>query len=429
MTVSMLRDAWVGLRIVIVIVAGYGILPLLVLNRHPGRRWWPEAVGGSASSLLATTLVVPLLARVRLLNWATCLIVSAAWPAALWIYRARGAPLSEYRAAYRRLTLWSLSRRWHPRSPRALGVPTVAAALFVVLVFSPSILQLRLGASGDYAILARARTLLGGGVWTFEPVAAVTAVVSRVAAVDAMQVVRFLRPLLIIACAGLVGIVIRSMTDSTAASLAPLGAAALARFAPSTIGGPSTTVLWLWSSLAAALALAIVGSEGVHRQRWYVAGAALLALSAAPAARGANADTHPIEYEAAARIALHIARTMEAGTWTIAAPPEQALEIPDQRSFLDLAAFVHHNDSRAGLHEFRFGVPTRALFVFVERRPLPTMLEAGTFFRGDARYSMPNARARLEREAWDLCERYRRTHTRATVYYDDDNLRVYEFRR
>ena len=40
---------------------------------------------------------------------------------------------------------------------------------------------------------------------------------------------------------------------------------------------------------------------------------------------------------------------------------------------------------------------------------------------------MPNARASLERRALDVCERYRRSHARAGVYYQDATLRVYRF--
>jgi hypothetical protein len=71
------------------------------------------------------------------------------------------------------------------------------------------------------------------------------------------------------------------------------------------------------------------------------------------------------------------------------------------------------------------------VFVFVEKRPL-TVTEASLFPEavGTSGGSyLPNTRAVLQREALELCESYRRTHACASVYYEDDDVRVYQFCR
>jgi hypothetical protein len=134
-----------------------------------------------------------------------------------------------------------------------------------------------------------------------------------------------------------------------------------------------------------------------------------------------------LEYDAAARITLEIGRRFEANDWTIVAPQIQRLKVARQR-YLGLADFVRKYERQAGDRAFRFDHGTRHLFVFVEKKPLigGTRGPAAEGSR-PADYQMPNARVRLERAALDLCERYSRTHAGASVYYEDDDLRVYHF--
>ena len=84
---------------------------------------------------------------------------------------------------------------------------------------------------------------------------------------------------------------------------------------------------------------------------------------------------------------------------------------------------------RAADSRFRFDVGGRELFVFVEKKPLSidpeTTVTRAAYAMSVDPYWLPNARARLERRALQLCEVYRRAHTGVTVYYEDANLRVY----
>src|SRR5439155_24827053 len=109
----------------------------LALGRPAGRtRWWPAMLAGAAWSPLAAILLVPPLANLHLLNWATALLVPLAWPVALWLYRYRGAPSAAFRALCRRVTLRVLTWHWRPqRAPagrRHAQIGAAAAAMAAV---------------------------------------------------------------------------------------------------------------------------------------------------------------------------------------------------------------------------------------------------------------------------------------------------------
>src|SRR5204863_7569897 len=137
-------------------------------------------------------------------------------------------------------------------------------------------------------------------------------------------------------------------------------------------------------------------------------------------------------YDAAARPALASAQTFGAGAGAgvvVAAPPEQRVELPVARQFLPLADFVRRFADRAAQRTFRFDVPGRRLFVFVEKMPLRVSAEAALAPVGYAPVAYPyrllNARASLERSALETCEAYKRTHAGVSVRYEDADIRIY----
>jgi hypothetical protein len=151
----------------------------------------------------------------------------------------------------------------------------------------------------------------------------------------------------------------------------------------------------------------------------------------APGARAGDGGGY-VEYDAAARQTLLIARAAASPDWLVAAPLEQRVELPDARRFLSLADFVRRYADRTADRRFRFDLPGRELFVFVEKRPLPVEPDAALlpvrYAPAAYPYWLPNARARLERRALELCESYRRTHAGVDVYYEDANVRIYRIR-
>ena len=403
-----LADVLLGLWIGGVTIGAFVVLPALALGRPVGRRaWWPECVAGAMWSLLATIVLVPVLARIHLFNWATALLVPLAWPAALWLYRYRGAPAGAFRALCRRVTLRLLTARW-PAGPlprpagwrRALLGGAALTGLYVLTAR-----ELRFASPADYDMLAETRALLDGGQWIADPLASVAAILSRLAAVDPMQAVRFVRPL--------------TWPGSLIAALART---------------PSLDAAFAWSAALAAAVLTALSVTAVHRRdRRHVIAAALVAAIAfgVPRARAADGEGY-VEYDAAPRQALEIARTFAADDWVIVAPMEQRVEVPEPRRFLALAEFVARVGDRAGDERFRFDVAGHDLFVFIEKTPLyvapAATLAPVRYAPGAPPYWMPNARARLERRALQICESYRRSHAGVTVQFEDAAVRIYHVR-
>jgi hypothetical protein len=281
---------------------------------------------------------------------------------------------------------------------RVIGIMAVAAAACEL-----SARELRLASPADYDTLAHVRGLFAGGRWIWDPVASVAAVISRLAAVDPMEVLRFLKPLLLPGW---------------------LFAAVLQM--------PALSAACAWSAVLAAALLTRIALRGVHRRDgWHIVAACGIAALSVLASNLPATAGGPVEYDAAARHTLSIARDAAGSDWVIVAPVEQRVEVGDPRRYLSLAEFVRRYADRAGDREFRFELPGHELFVFVERAPLVVAPEAAVtsarYARDVGAYWRPNARARLERAALDLCERYRRTHAGADVYFEDATLRIYRF--
>jgi hypothetical protein len=404
----LLSDLLLGWWIAAVTVLAFAVVPALALGRPPGRsHWWTELLAGAAWSTLAAILLVPVLAQLRLMNFMTALLIPLAWPLALWLYRYRGAPAGEFRTLCRRATLyvltwWDTPLRLHAFRYRVAPCTAVAAGT-VLYWFAAR--ELRFSSAADYDTLAHTRAMLDGGRWIVDPAASLAAVVSRLASVDPMQALRFLRPLT------WPGSLVAAMLDT-----------------------PSLNAAYAWTALLTGLLLATVALRAVHRRDpWHVVAACAVAIFAfgAPGARAGDGGGH-VEYDAAARQTLRIVSEVTTPNWLLVAPLEQRVELPDPRRFFSLADFVKRFGDRAADRQFRFDVAGHELFVFVEKTPLRVAPEAALT---PVRYALavnpfvlPNARARLERQAFELCEAYRRTHTGVSIYYDDDNLRIYHVR-
>jgi hypothetical protein len=406
--VTHFADVLLGLWIAAVTIAAFVVIPALALGRAAGRtRWWPEMLAGAAWSTLAATLLVPLLAESRLLNFTTAVLVPLAWPMALWLYRYRGAPAREFRGLCRRATLRVLT--WHASPVRVSVSRRLAASWGIAAAVAPlywlAARELRFSSPADYDTLAHTRAMLEGGRYIVDPAASLAAIVSRLASVDPMQALRFLRPL--------------TWPGS-------LVAAALQT--------PSLNAAYAWTALLAGLLLATVAVTAVHRRdAWHVVAACAVAVFAfgAPGARAGDGGGH-VEYDAAARQTLRIAAGASTPNWLVVAPLEQRVELPDPHRFLPLADFVKRFGDRAGERHFRFDAAGHDLFVFVEKVPLRVGPDAALtpvrYAPAAAPYWLPNARARLERRALELCEAYRRSHTGVSIHYDDGNLRIYHIR-
>lgn len=416
----MILDLLLGLWIAVIAALAFAVVPAMAMGRPAdGTGRSPDMLGAPVWTILAVIILVPPLARLHLFNWVTAMMAPLASAGCLWLCRYRGALSRAFRALSRHSTLRILMWMDHARSAPRMAFPArfagsaVSALVAVAFLFWMTARDLRFSSPADYDVLAHTNVLLAGGQAVFDPAASVAAVVSRLAAVDPMQALRFLKPLTVPGSIAAFGFEMSSLN-------AALG----------------------WTALIAAGLLSLAALGGVHRRGgWHALAAcaiAMLSFSAANRA-AARADGSAgrggyVEYDAAARQALRIAREFADRPWTIVAPPEQRVEVADPHRFMALADFVRRFGDRAGDRRFRFALPGRDLFVFVERNPLSvdpgaalTPARYSSTDAGDAQYRMPNARARLEALAQDLCERYRRTHARTSVYYEDANLRIYRF--
>ena len=88
-----------------------------------------------------------------------------------------------------------------------------APALGVMaLLFWPAVRELRFQMPAEYATLSHARDLLNGGQWTFDAAASLAAVLSHITMLDPMQVLRFIHPLTLCACAGVAALLVMQLS-------------------------------------------------------------------------------------------------------------------------------------------------------------------------------------------------------------------------
>jgi len=143
-----------------------------------------------------------------------------------------------------------------------------------------------------------------------------------------------------------------------------------------------------------------------------------------------------LEYEAAARATQQIAYRFPRQSWVVAAPVEQLAETFGLGGHEDLAGFVQQYGSQAARPDFRFPEARENLFIYVEKKPFQIFSrEPGTVsfsvladptYRN---YRSPGGRASLEAAALQLCESYRQFHSNAEIFYEDEDLRIYQIRQ
>ena len=143
-----------------------------------------------------------------------------------------------------------------------------------------------------------------------------------------------------------------------------------------------------------------------------------------------------LEYEAAARATQEIISRFPRQTWIVIAPVEQLDETLGLGAYEDLAGFVEKYRERVLSPEFRFHEGQENLFIYVEKRPFQifarepeavsfSVLTDPTYLN----YRSPGGRASLEAAALRLCEAYRRQHANANVFFENEDLRIYQVRQ
>ena len=141
-----------------------------------------------------------------------------------------------------------------------------------------------------------------------------------------------------------------------------------------------------------------------------------------------------LEYDIAARKTLEIKNLFPRNSWTLAAPVEQLAEIYGSGWYEDLALFVEYAD-RVADPKFQLPISGTDLFVFVEKIPFVTFADEPASIPnsilGDRTYRYYRStagRASLEFEALQMCELYRRNHPDSQIYFENAELRIYQFK-
>jgi hypothetical protein len=468
-------------------------------------------------TLLVFSLTMPLVAAANLLNWLTALMVGIA---ALAVTRqdVSGAALfSRFsRVDLRSRVAAAMSSAGRvPRRVRAVGgVALIAAAAPAV----QAVLNTRLPSTDDYSLLASTHRLMSGE-WEglFLPAPSLVAIVSLISGADPLQVVRFLKPVLHIACAlsaanlarrttgqrelawltgaasGVALVSVQASLDLLALTMLAAGFALLHKsrrqhanvvgaygllavsvstvpalvifagaggavilgaplaFVAEGLGvllvaaslvephlfdgtasmGPYLATLGAGLLLHRILETPVRGSARLLRRvpysREVLVTAALLMFALQP---GGTMYAEYVEPDSAAREALVLKRSPDAGRWAVVGTQEQRIQMGPAIAVIDLQEFVVRYGAVAGTPGFRFDLPVDRVFVFVEKRPVsPTRAGLSRRFAELDRpvYLIPRLRADLQRAALDLCEAYRRAHAGVSIHYEDETLRIYSF--
>jgi hypothetical protein len=139
-----------------------------------------------------------------------------------------------------------------------------------------------------------------------------------------------------------------------------------------------------------------------------------------------------LEYDAAARKTVEIAYLFPHHRWTIVAPIEQLSQVYGRGWYEDAALFSNKYQDLVRNPRFHFPHKT-SLLIFTEKRPFTsdkleypvpyTVLIDPTY----RHYRSPSGRRQLMTAMLELCETYRRHHPDSRIYYENDQLRIYQF--
>jgi len=139
-----------------------------------------------------------------------------------------------------------------------------------------------------------------------------------------------------------------------------------------------------------------------------------------------------LEYEVTARQTQAIINEFPRQKWVVIAPVEQLPETFGFGGYEDLAGFIAEYQDRISNPDFRFPNAPDHMFVYVEKRPFqmfakePASVSFGTLTDETFRnYRSPAGRASLETAALQFCEEYKRSHSGASILFENDDLRIY----
>jgi hypothetical protein len=151
---------------------------------------------------------------------------------------------------------------------------------------------------------------------------------------------------------------------------------------------------------------------------------------------------YQLEYDAAVHCYLTIRRDYSPLNWTIVAPVEQYQQVLGRGWHYELSRFVlEFTPEQVSQPRFSFPIPTTDIFIFVEKVPLGrttplTAEDAARPLQPMSEVNNPTAyyyrtaanRAAVQARALALIEAYSSTHAGVSIYYEDEQLRVYHIK-
>lgn len=144
-----------------------------------------------------------------------------------------------------------------------------------------------------------------------------------------------------------------------------------------------------------------------------------------------------LEYDEAAENYLKIRHDNAMLEWTIVAPTEQYQQALNYGWHYELLRFVqNYTPQEVSKKEFQFNIPTPHIYVYVEKIPFKfdkpiTEEDAKKELEREGDdpfrqyYHTPGQRAIIEAKALVLMETYRKTHENTSIYFENENLRIY----
>jgi len=144
-----------------------------------------------------------------------------------------------------------------------------------------------------------------------------------------------------------------------------------------------------------------------------------------------------MEYDAAADAYLSIKANFPLYDWTIVAPTEQLQQVLGSGWHYEILRFVQeYKVEDVGEPDFRLPIPTHHIFIFTEKVPLHlgrkiTYLDAEKELEPEADdpfsqyYRTGEQRGILQAKAIKLIEAYKKTHSGVSIYYEDENMKIY----
>jgi hypothetical protein len=142
----------------------------------------------------------------------------------------------------------------------------------------------------------------------------------------------------------------------------------------------------------------------------------------------------PIEYNSAISVYYNVKKEYPLFDWTLVAPVEQYQEALGYGYHYELWKFNEDFSLvDASNPLFDIPIPTTYIFIYVEKIPLQIwtnneIASTPEYFKGktEIHYRDSVGRAKLEKSMWEWCEAYMKTHDNMTVFFENEELKVYK---